>query len=168
MTADPIADAVTTSAGLDRLLDDLRDATLDIRLLTDPIERERYRRDETAYLDADLPGAVALPADTTAVSTILALATKHRVPIVPRGAGSGLSGGSAGIAGGLTIVLTRMNRVLEVDRENLCVVTQPGILNAELKKVVEVRGCSTHRTRRAPRSARSAGTSQRTQVVCAA
>ena len=59
---------------------------------------------------------------------------------MPRGAGSGLSGGAAGIEGGLTIALTRMDEVLEIDRENLVVVTQPGILNAELKKRVAAEG----------------------------
>jgi len=128
------------AAGLAGLLDELRSTRPEIRLLTGEADRERYRRDETAYLAADLPGAVALPASTAEVSAILALATKHRAPIVPRGAGSGLSGGSAGNAEGLTVALTAMNRVLEIDRANLCVVTQPGILNAELKKAVEAEG----------------------------
>ena len=129
-----------TTAGLSDLLAELRASRPEIRLLTESNDRERYRRDETAYLATDLPGAVALPASTLEVSAILALASKHRVPIVPRGAGSGLSGGSAGNAAGLTVALTSMNRVLEIDRENLCVVTQPGILNADLKKAVEVEG----------------------------
>ena len=128
------------AVGLGALLGELRASRPAIRLLTEPLERERYRRDETAYLDADLPGAVALPASTEDVAAILALASKHRVPVVPRGAGSGLSGGSAGNAAGLTVVLTAMNRVLEIDRPNLCVVTQPGILNADLKKAVEAEG----------------------------
>ena len=79
---------------------------------------------------------------------------------MPRGAGTGLSGGAAGIEGGLTIALTRMDRILEIDRANLVVVTQPGILNAELK-AARRRGGPVLRpgSRRATRSARSAGTS---------
>jgi glycolate oxidase len=127
-------------AALADLLDDLRSALPDLRILTDTLDREPYRRDETAYLPADLPGAVALPAATEEVATILRLASAHRVPIVPRGAGSGLSGGSAGMAAGLTVALTRMTRVLEIDRANLCVVTQPGILNIDLKAAVEAVG----------------------------
>jgi glycolate oxidase len=111
-----------------------------LRLLTDATDREAYRNDETAYLQAGLPLAVALPETTEEVSTLVRLAAEHRVPIVPRGAGSGLSGGAAGIDGGLTIAMTRMNRVLEIDRENLVVVTQPGILNAELKARVAAEG----------------------------
>ncbi len=111
-----------------------------LRLLTDASDREAYRNDETAYLHAGLPLAVALPETTAEVAALVRLAAAERVPVVPRGAGSGLSGGAAGIEGGLTIALTRMNRVLEIDRENLVVVTQPGILNAELKAAVAAEG----------------------------
>jgi glycolate oxidase len=111
-----------------------------LRLLTDEVDREAYRNDETAYLSAGLPLAVVLPETTAEVAALVRLAAAHRIPVVPRGAGSGLSGGAAGIEGGLTIALTRMNRVLEIDRANLVVVTQPGILNAELKKAVAAEG----------------------------
>jgi glycolate oxidase len=126
--------------GLVALLDGIRDEAPGARLLTDPLDREAYRRDETAYLSAGLPGAVALPADTADVSTILRLASKHVVPVVPRGAGTGLSGGAAGIEGALTIVLTRLDRVIEIDAGNLCVVTQPGVINADLKTAVAREG----------------------------
>ena len=59
---------------------------------------------------------------------------------MPRGAGSGLSGGAAGIEGALTIAFTRMTRILEIDRENLTVTTQPGIVNADLKAAVAAEG----------------------------
>jgi glycolate oxidase len=112
----------------------------DLRLLTDETDRETYRFDETAYLHAGLPVAVALPTETPEVAELVRLAARHRIPVVPRGAGTGLSGGAAGIEGGLTIAFTRMNRVLEIDHENLCVVTQPGVINAELKKAVADEG----------------------------
>jgi glycolate oxidase len=118
----------------------VRSAVPDVRLLTDPVDLEAYRVDETAYLRADLPAAVALPTETAQVAALVRLAAAHGVPIVPRGAGSGLSGAAAGIAGGLTIAFTRMNRILEIDRANLVVVTQPGILNAELKAAVAAEG----------------------------
>ena len=131
--------AASSAAGA-ALLDAIRAALPDLRLLTDATDREAYRNDETAYLQAGLPLAVALPETTAEVSTLVRLAAEHRVPVVPRGAGSGLSGGAAGIEGGLTIALTRMDRVLEIDRENLVVVTQPGILNAQLKERVAAEG----------------------------
>ena len=127
-------------AALARLLAELRTALPNLRLLTDAVDRESYRLDETAYLVAGLPGAVVLPTDTAEVSTIMRLASRHHVPVVPRGAGTGLSGGAAGIEGALTMALTRMNRILEIDRANLCVITQPGVINAALKAAVAREG----------------------------
>ncbi len=126
----------TDPPDLETLLDEARATLPGVRLLIDPADRESYRLDETAYLDAGLPGAVALPTSTDEVAGLLRLATRHRVPVVPRGAGTGLSGGAAGIEGALTIALTRMDRILEIDRANLCVITQPGVINATLKAAV--------------------------------
>jgi len=143
MTTDAAPGLATTApspvAGA-RLLAAIHAALPDLRLLEDPADRESYRNDETAYLTAGLPLAVALPETTAEVSALVRLAGEHRIPIVPRGAGSGLSGGAAGIEGGLTIAMTRMTRVLEIDRSNLVVVTQPGILNADLKQAVAAAG----------------------------
>ncbi len=138
-TSPASAPVISPEAGR-ALLDAIARELPGLRLLTDEIDREAYRNDETAYLHAGLPLAVALPESTAEVSALVGLAARHRVPVVPRGAGSGLSGGAAGIEGGLTIALTRMNRVLEIDRANLVVVTQPGILNAELKAAVAAEG----------------------------
>jgi glycolate oxidase len=121
-------------------LDDVRTQLPGVRLLTDAADREPYRLDETAYMTADLPAAVALPASTADVSGLLRLASAHGVPVVPRGAGTGLSGGAAGIDGAVTIALTRMDRILEVDTDNLCVITQPGVINAALKAEVAKAG----------------------------
>jgi glycolate dehydrogenase FAD-linked subunit len=139
MTA-PSVQPVASEAARSRFLDAIRSALPTMRLLEDESDREGYRNDETAYLRAGLPLAVALPTATAEVATLVKLAAEHRIPVVPRGAGSGLSGGAAGIEGGLTIAMTKMDKVLEIDRENLVVVTQPGILNAELKKRVAAEG----------------------------
>ena len=136
----PFDATIASMAGLAALLADLQTQLPDVRLLTDAGDREAYRLDETAYLAAGLPGAVALPSRTAEVSDLLRLASEHRVAVVPRGAGTGLSGGAAGIEGALTIALTRMNRILEIDPDNLCVVTQPGVINAELKDAVARHG----------------------------
>ncbi|MEO8469246.1 MAG: FAD-linked oxidase C-terminal domain-containing protein [Chloroflexota bacterium] len=130
----------TDPAALASLLADVATELPEVRVLTDPTDRESYRLDETAYLEAGLPGAVAFPASTADVSGLLRLATRHRVAVVPRGAGTGLSGGAAGIEGALTIVLTRLDQVLEIDATNLCVVTQPGVINAALKAAVAAEG----------------------------
>ncbi len=120
----PSLEPTTSEAARSRFLDAVRSALPEMRLLEDETDRESYRNDETAYLKAGLPLAVALPTATAEVATLVKLAAEHRIPIVPRGAGSGLSGGAAGIEGGLTIAMTKMDSVLVIDRENLVVVTQ--------------------------------------------
>ncbi len=112
----------------------------DVRLLADATDRESYRLDETAYYRAGLPLGVALPTTTAQVAALVALCGEFDVPIVPRGAGTGLSGAAAGIEGALTIAFTRMNRVLEIDPANLTVTTQPGVVNADLKAAVAAQG----------------------------
>lgn len=122
------------------LIMDLGERLSGLRLLTDPGDRESYRSDETAHWTAGMPLAVALPTTTDEVAEIMRAATRHRVPVVPRGAGSGLSGGSAGVEGALTVAFTRMNRIVEIDRANMVVVTQPGVINADLKAAVAREG----------------------------
>ena len=121
-------------------LDDLRAQAPGLRLLTEDTDRESYRRDETAHFEPGLPLAVALPSSTDEVAAIMRLATEHGVPVVPRGAGSGLSGGSAGVDGALTVALTRMNKIIEIDADNLVAVVQPGVINADLKAAVAKEG----------------------------
>ncbi|MHB9091450.1 MAG: FAD-binding oxidoreductase, partial [Chloroflexota bacterium] len=87
-----------------------------------------------------LPDAVVLVANSREVSRVLALASRQRVPVVPRGAGTGLSGGSVPAAGGIVIDLQGMNRIIEIDAENLCVVCEPGVITADLQAEVERRG----------------------------
>ena len=124
----------------DPLIDAIQSRLPSLRLLTDEVDRESHRYDETAYLPAGLPRAVALPTTTEQVVELVRIASELRIPIVPRGAGSGLSGGSAGIEGALTIAFTAMDRILEIDRENLVAVVQPGVINARLKAAVAEQG----------------------------
>ncbi len=111
-----------------------------MRLLTEDIDRESHRNDETPFLRGGLPGAVALPTETAQVAELMRICTERGVPVVPRGAGTGLSGGAVGIEGGLTIAFTAMDKVLEVDEANLVAVVQPGIINARFKAVVAEHG----------------------------
>jgi glycolate oxidase len=126
--------------GVNAFLDELAVALPDLRLLSDDVDRESYRRDETVHFEPGLPLAVALPSSTAEVADIIRLASRHRVPIVPRGAGSGLSGGAAGIEGALTVAMTGMHAILEIDTENLVAVVQPGVVNADLKAAVAKQG----------------------------
>ncbi len=130
----------TTATAIGPLVDAIRSQLPGLRVLTDEIDRESYRLDETAYLKAGLPGAVVLPTETAQVAAVVRLAGEFGVPIVPRGAGTGLSGGSAGIEGALTMAFTAMDRIVEIDRGNLVAVVQPGIINAALKAAVAAEG----------------------------
>lgn len=86
------------------------------------------------------PDAVVFPSSAEQVSRIVKLAAGYNVPIVGRGAGTGLSGGALARTGGLTIVFARMNQILEMDIENQRAVVQPGVVNFELTRAVEHAG----------------------------
>src|SRR5689334_19926287 len=86
------------------------------------------------------PEIVVFPTTTQEVSQIVKLAAKHGVPIVGRGAGTGLSGGALARTGGLMLVFSRMNRILSVDPENLRAVVQPGVVNNDLTLAAEPHG----------------------------
>lgn len=83
------------------------------------------------------PDAIVRPISVEEVCEIVRLANDSQFPITPRGAGTGLSGGSVAIMGGLVLDLGRMSRILQIDRENLLAVAEPGVLTAELASAVE-------------------------------
>ncbi len=101
-------------------------------VLTDPDDLERYRHDWSRDASAGTPDAVVRALDAGQVQTAVRWAAAHRVPVVPRGAGSGLSGGSSAVDGGIVISLERM-RAIEVDAACRVAVVEPGALNAEVK-----------------------------------
>ncbi len=107
-------------------------------VLSLPEELLMYEYDGS--IEKSLPDAVVFPTTTQQVSEIVKIANKFDVPIVGRGAGTGLSGGAIARAGGLMIVFARMNKILSVDYENLRAVVQPGLVNAELTRAVEHAG----------------------------
>lgn len=79
------------------------------------------------------PAAVAFPGSSEEIRRIMALASATPFPVVPRGAGTGMSGGSLPVAGGLVLVLSRLNRILEIDRENHLAVVEPGVITGDLR-----------------------------------
>lgn len=87
-----------------------------------------------------LPWAVARPSSTEEVAAILLLANREGFPVVPRGAGTGMSGGSVPVQGGVVLSLERMDRILEINEEDLIAVVEPGVITGELQRVVEARG----------------------------
>lgn len=102
-------------------------------IVTDPDILESYRFDRSMGTRAGMPFGVAFPRTTAQVSAVMRAAHEHRVPIVPRGAGSGLTGGSNAVDGSLVLCLERMRRVHSVDVANGYVETEPGIYNTELR-----------------------------------
>ncbi len=86
------------------------------------------------------PNLVVFPTTTEQVSCIVKLAAVHHLPIVGRGAGTGLSGGALARTGGVMLVFARMNRILELDAENQRAVVQPGVVNYELTRAAEPHG----------------------------
>src|SRR5215475_13362860 len=86
------------------------------------------------------PEVVVFPRTTEDVSRIVNLANKYQVPVVGRGAGTGLSGGALARGGGVMIVFARMNRILELDLENRRAVVQPGVVNLDITRAVEHAG----------------------------
>jgi glycolate oxidase len=115
--------------------------------------RRRLRRDEFSLEEAVLreyegdkwfarclPDAVALPRSTKAVSTILRFAHRHQVPVTARGAGYGYVGGCVPSCGGIALSLARMDRILEISRDDFVAVVEPGVVTQTLQTAVEKQG----------------------------
>jgi len=103
-----------------------------------PVDRIAYSFDGT--FGQALPDAVALPETNEEVARAVSVAARHRAPVLPRGMASGLAGGTVPVRGGLVLSLTRMNRILEIDEENMTVTAQAGVVTADLQAEVEKRG----------------------------
>jgi len=86
------------------------------------------------------PDFIAFPSTTQEVSALLKVCAKYKIPVTPRGAGTGFAGGSVPINGGLVIVLTKMNRLLAINKDALFVEVEPGIVNGELGKLLKTEG----------------------------
>ncbi|ODR18312.1 FAD-binding oxidoreductase [Mycolicibacterium porcinum] len=108
-------------------------------VVTDPDILASYRQDRAADPAAGTPLAVVRPTRTEEVQTVLRWASAHQVAVVPRGAGTGLSGGATALDGGIVLSTEKM-RDITVDPVTRTAVVQPGLLNAEVKKAVAVHG----------------------------
>ena len=108
-------------------------------LVTDPDILGSYRHDRAMDPAAGSPLAVVRPTKTEEVQAVLRWASAHRVPVVPRGAGTGLSGGATAVDGGIVLSTEKM-RAITVDPVTRTAVAQPGLLNAEVKQSVAEHG----------------------------
>ncbi len=134
----PVPDE-TIVARRDDIIDALREAMPGGGLIVDETELKAYECDGlTAY--TELPMIVALPEDTEQVAAILRICHEMGVNVVPRGAGTSLSGGAIPRGDAVTLGLARLNRILDIDFDNRAVTAQPGVTNLAITRAVEDRG----------------------------
>jgi len=107
-------------------------------LLTARREMVEFAADATKI--AHMPDVVAFPQNSEEISRILRLATEKGFPVVPRGAGTGMSGGAVPVHGGVVLAMDRLNRILSIDRDNLIAKAEPGVITADLQQAVEALG----------------------------
>jgi len=86
------------------------------------------------------PEVVVTPRDSAGIAAVMKLAAKHRVPVTPRGAGTGLSGGALAVHGGIVLSTRALNRILEIDTTNLMAVVEPGVITQVFQEAVEAEG----------------------------
>lgn len=98
-----------------------------------------YSYDATPQFQA-IPEAVMAPRNTKEVSEIVKVCAEYRIPIVPRGSGTNLCAGTCPIEGGIVLLFKHMNRILEIDEDNLTATVQPGVITLDLIKSVEEKG----------------------------
>lgn len=109
-------------------------------VVTDPDVVAGYAKDQSRFTEHSPPVAVLTPRDTAEVSRCLSLAHEHGIPVVPRGAGSGLVGAANAGSGHLVLSLHKMDAVMEVDRANRLAVVQPGVVTAALRAAAAEHG----------------------------
>jgi len=108
-------------------------------VFTDEESFEKYGRDETEKLHYS-PAVVVKPRKAEEIGALMQLANKHLIPVTPRGAGTGLTGGALPHLGGLVIAMERFNSILEIDERNLQVTTEPGVITEVLQNAVTEKG----------------------------
>lgn len=136
-------------------------------LITDPVAMEPYQQDRAFDPDAGMPMAVVLPRTTEHVQATMQWAAKYGIPVVPRGAGTGLSGGATAVHNGIVLSTERM-RNIQVDVVTRTAVVQPGLLNAEVKAAAAQEGLWYPPDPASYEIAPSAATLQPMPAACAA
>lgn len=110
-------------------------------LTADARKFRRYAHDQVAdERYAHEPAVVVFPGTTDEVCSVLSYAHERRIAVTPRGAGTGLSGGAVPVAGGICLSLERMNRIIEIDTENLVATVEPGVVTKNLDKELRPHG----------------------------
>lgn len=126
----------TTGNLVDRLLSGLPPEAV----LADPDVTASYANDMASFCEAGVPAVVVLPRTVEQVRHVMRVATELRVPVVPQGARTGLSGGANASEGCIVLSLTKMDRILEIDPVDRIAVVEPGVINATLSRAVNEHG----------------------------
>jgi glycolate oxidase len=123
------------------IIDSLIDIVGTYGVVVDRQKIEQYSHDETSVEEyAHMPEIVVFPTSAQQIAQIMKLATAFHIPITPRGAGSGLSGGAIPLYGGIVLSVEKMNKVLEIDKENLTVTCEAGIITNDLNEQLKREG----------------------------
>jgi glycolate oxidase len=122
------------------LIADLVDVVTLDRVVVDGDVLRSYSQDRALFPAVGVPAALVMPETTQEVSACITVAAQRGVPIVTRGAGSGLAGGANAVDGCVVLSLSRMNRILDIDRIERTARVQPGVLNGALKSAVSEHG----------------------------
>ncbi len=110
-------------------------------VLGDADKLEPYSHDEVAEeAYAHMPEALVRPGSAEEIAAVIKLANREKIPVTPRGAGSGLSGGAVPVCGGIVLLLDRMNRILEIDPANMMITVEPGVVTNEINQVLKESG----------------------------
>ncbi|MEU5715570.1 FAD-linked oxidase C-terminal domain-containing protein [Streptomyces sp. NPDC020403] len=125
---------------MDSLLEQLRAGLPAEALLTDPDITASYAHDMASFCDAGAPAVVVLPRTVEEVQHVMRTATALRVPVVPQGARTGLSGGANASDGCIVLSLVKMDRILEISPVDRIAVVEPGVVNATLSRAVGEHG----------------------------
>jgi glycolate oxidase len=87
-----------------------------------------------------MPSAVVFPGSASEVCRIMEIAGRERFPVIPRGAGTGMTGGALAVEGGLVMAMSRLDRILEIDAENQVAVVEPGVITGRFQEAVRRQG----------------------------
>ncbi|MCC9295267.1 FAD-binding oxidoreductase [Clostridium sp. WLY-B-L2] len=124
-----------------QIIDELIEIVGERNVIYDNENLEQYSHDEIAEkVYAHMPEVALKPSSEEEISKIMKLANKYLIPVTPRGAGSGLSGGAVPQYGGIVISTEKMNKILEIDKENLMIVVEPGVVTNEINDAVKEDG----------------------------
>lgn len=132
-------DAVNEKERYLGFLSSFREICGESHVFTDEEMLSAYAHDETENLYF-LPDIVIKPRSAEEISGVLRICNEHRIPVTPRGAGTGLSGGALPQAGGVVISFERMNSIIEIDERNLQVTVEPGVITEVLQNAVKEKG----------------------------